>query len=289
MMKIERDTEMLKRFFSYSIFFAFIIGFVAWTDNPTEAAVRKERIMVVIPEVHLGRPKVPDPAGETEIVRTLIEEGYKLVDQEQVKKIRYNDIFDKAWKGDDTGALKIARKFNAEILIIGEAFSEFAQVTRVPGMKGMPGGDLISCRARVEAKALRTDTGQIVATYGAHGSGVDISENIAAKAALADAGRKAAQYFVNMFAKKSSSASGSGIELIVQGIKGFSQLNSLKNSLSRMPGVDNVEVLNFESGDATIDITFKGNAMEFASVLEANGVKLKIQKLEATRIKADYR
>ena len=109
MIKIERDTEMLKRFFSCSIFFAVILGLMAWTDNPTEAAVRKERIMVVIPEVHLGRPKVPDPAGETEIVRTLIEEGYKLVDQEKVKKIRYNDIFDKAWKGDDSGALKVAR------------------------------------------------------------------------------------------------------------------------------------------------------------------------------------
>ena len=56
-----------------------------------------------------------------------------------------------------------------------------------------------------------------------------------------------------------------------------------------MPDVDNVEVLDFEGGDATIDITFKGNAMEFASVMEANGVKLKIQKLEATRIKAEHR
>ena len=280
---------MFKRVVSSSIFVVFIMGFLAWTNYTIEAAVRKERIMVVIPEVHLGRPKIPDPAGETEIVRILIEEGYKLVDQEQVKKIRYNDIFDKAWKGNDTGALMVARKFNADILIVGEAFSQFAQVTRVPGQRGMPGGDLISCRARVEAKALRTDTGQILATYGAHGSGVDISENIAAKAALADAGRQAAQYFVDMFAKKSSSSSGSGIELIVQGIKGFSQLNSLKSSLGRMPGVENVEVLNFEGGDATIDITFKGNAMEFASVMEANGVKLKIQKLEATRIKADYR
>lgn len=117
---------MLKKIFLYPALLAFTLGVIAQTCLTSEAAVRKERIMVVIPEIHLGRPKVPDPAGETEIVRKLIEEGYKLVDQEQVKKIRYNDIFDKAWKGDDTGALKMARKFNAEILIVGEAFSEFA-------------------------------------------------------------------------------------------------------------------------------------------------------------------
>lgn len=266
-----------------------ILGLLApapW--GASEAAVRKERIMVVIPEVHLRRPKVPDPAGETEIVRVLIEAGYKLVDQEQVKKIRYNDIFEKAWKGDDTGALMMARKFQAEILIVGEAFSEFAQEIRVPDQRGMPGGNLISCRARVEAKAVRTDTGQIVATYGAHASGVDISENIAAKKALAEAGRKAAEYFVDMFARKSPSASGAGIEMIVQGIRGFSQLNGLKTQLSRVPGVQDVEVLNFEGGSATIDVTFKGNAMELAAAMEGNGVKLKINKLEATRIKAAF-
>ena len=208
----------------------FIILFECCVCGPMEAAVRKERIMVVIPEVHLRRPKVPDPAGETEIVRVLIEAGYKLVDQEQVKKIRYNDMFEKAWKGDDAGALKIARKFDAEILIVGQAFSEFAQEIRVPDQRGMPGGNLISCRARVEAKAVRTDTGQIVATYGAHASGVDISENIAAKTALAEAGRKAAEYFVDMFARKSPSVSGAGIEMIVQGPSEMTMIIGVKAS-----------------------------------------------------------
>ncbi|MBM4139872.1 MAG: hypothetical protein FJ242_00030 [Nitrospira sp.] len=280
---------MVKEFILIFIFGFICLNVVPIYKQSLEAGVRKERIMVVIPEVHLRMPKVPDPAGETEIVRTLIEAGYKLVDQQQVKKVRYNDVFDKAWKGDDEGALKIARKYDAEILIVGQAFSEFAGVTRVPSMRGMPGGDLISCRARVEAKAIRTDTGQIIATYGAHGSAADISENIAGKGALADAGRQVADYFVKMFETASLSVSGAGIEMIVEGIKGFSALNTLKKKLTSVQGVDDVEVLNFEGGIATIDVSFKGNAMEFASAMEDSGIKLKIKKLEATRIKAEYR
>ncbi|MFH1637554.1 MAG: hypothetical protein ABIB71_03965, partial [Candidatus Woesearchaeota archaeon] len=35
----------------------------------------KPRVMVVIPEQHLTRRKVPDPAGETEIIKKLLEKG----------------------------------------------------------------------------------------------------------------------------------------------------------------------------------------------------------------------
>ncbi len=280
---------MQKKVILFFILLLMIFSVFPSLKSSVDAGVRKERVMVVIPEVHLRRPRVPDPAGETEIVRALIEAGYKLVDQKQVKKIRDNDVFDKAWKGDDEGALQIARKFNANILIVGEAFSEFAGRTRVPAMRGMPGGDFFSCRARVEAKAIRTDTGQIIATYGAHGSGADISENIAAKTALANAGREAGEYFVKMFARSSPGVSGAGIEMMVENISSFSKLNRLKRKLSGMEGVESLEVLNFDGGTATIDITFRGNAMEFAATMEDNGINLKINKLEATRIKAEYR
>ena len=94
---------------------------------------------------------------------------------------------------------------------------------------------------------------------------------------------------MKMFDSQSSQASGAGIEMIVEGMRGFSELNNLKNKLSAVQGVESVEVLSFESGTATIDVTFKGNAMELASAMESGGMKLKIQKLEATRIKASYR
>src|SRR5690554_6211442 len=42
------------------------------------------RIMVVIPEEHLRR-LVPDPAAETEVIRRLVDAGFRLVDQTQVR------------------------------------------------------------------------------------------------------------------------------------------------------------------------------------------------------------
>ena len=45
--------------------------------------IKKFRVAVVIPEQHLSEP-IPDPAGETEVIRQLIKEGFRVVDAKQV-------------------------------------------------------------------------------------------------------------------------------------------------------------------------------------------------------------
>lgn len=162
--------------------------------TPTKAApptqIPAAKIMVVIPEEHIGR-KVPDPAGETEIIKKLIEKGFEVVDQGQVKRIRQSQRVASALK-DNKAARDLGKEFEADIIIIGEAFSEFA--------KRMEAG-MVSCRARVEARAVRTDTGRILAADGRHGSALDISENIAGKRALQDAGSELADYFIQQIIK----------------------------------------------------------------------------------------
>jgi len=143
------------------------------------------RVMVVIPETHLGR-RIPDPAGETEIIKRFLEAGFDVVDQAQVQKIREDEVVARGWR-DDKVAQELGRRYQAEVIIIGEAFSEFAATLE---------REMVSCRARVEAKAVETATGQILATDGREGSAADISENIAGKKALRDAGSELASYLI---------------------------------------------------------------------------------------------
>jgi len=222
----------------------------------------KPRMMVVIPEQHLARKKVPDPAGETEIIKRLLEKGFKVVDQSQVKKIRYNDQVRAALAGDDKTAAKIGLQYGAEVIIVGEAFSEFAT-------SGGVLGSLISCRARVEARAIRTDTGEIIAADGKHAPGIDISENIAGKKALQDAGGQLGDYLITQILSKwrSEVVDATSVQLIIIGVD-YQQFAKFKMLLKdSMRGVKAIHQRTFSGKRGVLDIDFKGDPQALADEL----------------------
>ena len=69
------------------------------------------RVMVVIPEEHLRRP-VPDPAAETEIIRRLVDVGFRLVDQTQVAKVRDSEILRQAWPVTMRGPARLGAEYD---------------------------------------------------------------------------------------------------------------------------------------------------------------------------------
>lgn len=106
----------------------------------------RPRVSIQLPEQHYGSP-VNDPAAETEISLLLIKAGFQVVD----------------W----------AHSSDADIRISGEAFSAFA------GRKG----NLVSCRARVEVKAVDRQ-GKVIFVDRETVVYIDSTEQTAAKGAL---------------------------------------------------------------------------------------------------------
>lgn len=140
------------------------------------------RIMVILLETSQGR-RLHDPAGEKAMIRQLLQSGLNVVDQEQVQRIRDSDQVRKAVTGDRGAVRSLGQRHGADVLIVGEASSEKA-------MSGGLLGQLVSVRAHVDARALRTDTGDIVTTDGQSASGVDLVESGAGRKALEEAARK---------------------------------------------------------------------------------------------------
>ena len=127
---------------------------------------RLPTVMINIPEEHLSR-RIIDPAAETEIAVFCTELGFKVLDN------------------------KLGERNEADILIIGEAFSE-----RAVGI-----GNLISVKARVEVRAVDRRTGEVIAIDRQTTVAVDLAETIAAKNALQQAGAILAERLIPKIVK----------------------------------------------------------------------------------------
>jgi len=250
------------------------------------------RVMVVIPEVHISR-KIPDPAGETEIIKNLVNRGFNVVDQGQIAVIRDRENV-LAALNNVSAAAALGVEFGADIIIIGQAFSELA---------GSSGG-MVSTRARVEARAIQTDTARILAADGKFGSGLDIAEFVAAKTALRNAGTQWADYFINQFcqarlavrteyptnnaAPAMAAPVGATIEIVVSNVT-FAQLKQIGDKLETVAGVKSV-TKKLTGNVARIDVLFGGNAEQLADaisetkfgLLKVNIVGLSGNKIDIT-------
>jgi len=169
-------------------------GFLAFGQAcPTVCVIIPEEVRCVVP-----RP-VPDPAAETAIIQRFISYGFRVVDQDQISALRYSELVQAAIDGDQRAvqqlSTQMSARFAADILVIGEAFAEG---TQVPGLFAIQ-----SARARVEIRAIRTSTGEILAADALHTGGIDLATcELAGKKALQRAGEEIACRFAQAIARR---------------------------------------------------------------------------------------
>lgn len=118
---------------------------------------QKPLLGIQVSERHVGQATI-DPAAETELTLFAKETGFDVIDPKAGDK-------------------------KAEIAIEGEGFSEFA----------MRRGNLVSVKARLEVKAIDRVSGKVLATDRQTAVVVDLTEQIAGKAALQEAAAQIAE------------------------------------------------------------------------------------------------
>lgn len=213
--------------------------------------LRDPKIAVIIPEYHIAA-RIPDPAGETAVIRKLTEAGFSRITD--VSNIRYN--FNKVYALSNNDLRSLADSLNVDILIVGEAFSQgVGDVGKFIG-NGRRDVGIVSCKARLEAKIFIVKTGQIIAANGVYGTAADLTEFIAAKKALNDAGEKMGDYIIDKLIGFGSSNNQS-IEVSVQS-SDFNKINKINSLIKNIQGVKSSLITDYANGKATINVKYSG-------------------------------
>lgn len=148
-------------------------------------------VLVIIPEMHVRQPQLIDPAAETEIVKRLLAEKFKVVDSEYVRLMKSGQEAAKQFRTLKTSTQYAAAK-KADILLYGEAISE----------RGASLGEFTGCRGRVELKAINVKTDEILVSDSAEGGASDLAETVAGKKAIQQAANRLADTFLFSVAEK---------------------------------------------------------------------------------------
>jgi len=219
---------------------------------------RRWRVMVVIPEQHLGRT-IRDPAAETEMIKLLLRQGFYLVDQKQSAEVRNSSVMRQIEQGDFKAAAEVGRRYGADILVTGEAFSQ--ETFRKPVESGRIQMVVVGCRARVEYRAIRVDTAEIVSADGAHESGMDATTELASKKALAAAASKLAES-VTQDLLLIPAAGTYQVQTKVSGFTRIGNAFAFEEALRKLPGVRQVTRQNYTGGVDLLEVQVESELYE---------------------------
>lgn len=146
---------------------------------------KRPSVMVIIPEMHVRQRILIDPAAETELVKRLLADKFKVVNSEYVTMMRNDPSNTQRMFNNKKTAAEFVAKKGVDILIYGEAISEL----------GARLGEFEGCRGRVEIKAINVNNGEILIADSAYGGATDLAETTAGKKALQKATNKLADTF----------------------------------------------------------------------------------------------
>jgi len=223
---------------------------------------RHWRVIVLIPETHLQRPRIPDPACETEICHQLIDAGFKVVDQDRVSALRYSAVEDRILTGGPQAAkdiIRLGRRFGADVLVTGRAFSEEAvqrtvQTDLGPVMQ-------IQCRCRVEIKAIRMDTAEIIYSDAIQRTGSpEPAVELSSKACLQEGAGAICPAIIRKLDGLALSTT-RYVELEARQLHGVTEAQDLEDALARVPGIVDVSPGDYGAHADQIEIKVEVNVL----------------------------
>ena len=230
------------------------------------AQVGNPRFMVMIQEKNIGLNRtifdhyfeVDITASENSIIDVLTKEGLQFIDPSVIRNRLEKEKALAILQGDNKAAIAAANAYGAEIAILGKAVAKVATGVDLGGMK--------SCQADVTARAVYTDTGEILATASNHAAKPHIDELTGGTVAIKFASEKVAKELVNKILKywQEQFYQATTIEVTVENLLDYEELNQFKTNLKySVRGIKEIHDRKFQNKQAVLEIKITGNTNQF--------------------------
>jgi len=185
-------------------------------------------------------------------------------------------------------AREVAALGGAELVIVGRA------VAKPTGEIPMDSGTYYSSAASVSARAVRTDTGEVVAATEFTGpAGKGFEQATSGRNALSEAGHMLAREMFTrvgqLWAREQSGVR--RLTMTVTGVEDYGRLAAFKNAIQdSVRGVMGVQERSLEDGRAELDVALATTSQAFATDLATRklpGFAVKVRKVTADAIEVE--
>jgi hypothetical protein len=200
---------------------------------------------------------------EARLASILMEKGFHVLDSKSITKSREKEQAIKILQGKTGAAILLGNIMHADVILIGEAHSNKSG--------NIAGSNFVSVTKALTLKAIRADTGEILAanTWNSSGAGMNdaAASNNAAKRVADMAGGQLINDVLNKYLAETGGTQ--MIQLIVYNITSFSDLESLEDELKKhIPGIQQLYRRSFERGIAIFDAQIKGESDVIAHAIQ---------------------
>ena len=241
------------------------------------------RTMVLMAEQNIGMaaPKaawMKDQGGESALVSTDLKIAESIIIDE-LKKGGFRQIVDPeiaeskaATVGGFTTSLtgaqarKLGSLTHAEVIIIGQV------IATSRGEMGDLGPGWRSCTATLNARAVNTDNGDILATAETTQNAAQLDDLTCGKEAIKKAAKAFTADMVKKIAERWSAdvSGGNEVHVTVKKVGSLKAASDFRNALTQfVRGVKGVSQRSYASGTQELDVTLVGSTQNFAEELEA--------------------
>jgi len=158
-------------------------------------------------------------------------------------------------------AINIGKRLQADVVVVGESIA-----SPTPSVMG---DNLKSFKASLNARALRTETGEEIANLSRISVTANVDEGVGGREALTMAGTLAGDELASRLtsAWRKLAEEPSQLELLVEGTGNLANFVKFRRALTGISGVEGIRVKEIKPNETTLVIEYKGKAEELASAL----------------------
>lgn len=247
------------------------------------SSMNRPRIIFLIREENLI-DNTPTDFAETKLLSMFYEKGFDVVDRQLVASLKGGQDYSAAMAGNVSAAARIASQLGAEVIVIGTA-------------KISSGGkvyNMVSGQADINARIVKTDTGEILAVVPqARGKKPHISATTAGINAINAAAEALGKDIIRQLIEKWSTQQANFIKVYVTlsnaDFMSYSMFESFLKAQT-VSGIRNAYAKTFADGVAEYEVEFEGKAMDLAMGLSRTapeGFNFKVTGITGNRISTE--